>query len=100
MDEHIDQPVVAHDPRRLLHLEVHRIVAQDLPHRVVLNEGDRQLNEVPEEEGEDRAAAAGLGFEGIGVRERAVVQAAELGHPVCVAVVAGDRNPTALHSSR
>ena len=62
---------------------------QELPHRVVLDERDRQLDQVVEEEREDRAAAAGLRLERVGVRERAVVEHAEARHPLGVAV--GDR---------
>ncbi len=66
-----------------------RRFSQDLEHRVVLDERDRQLHHLAEEEREDRAASTGLGLEGIGIREGPVVEAPELGHPVGVSMCGG-----------
>ena len=64
--QQVHEPVVGRDPVALTLPERVRVVAQDLPDRVVLGEGDRQLDHVAEEVRQDRAAAAGLRLERVG----------------------------------
>lgn len=86
VDQQLHEAVIGGDPLALLGPAVDRFVVEDLPQGVVLDEGDRQLDQVVDEVGQDRTAAPGLRLERIGVGERAVVEAAELRHPVRVAV--------------